>query len=195
MVHDARGAWVSLPVSGVHQVTNALAASAAGLSMGFSLDECSVGLEKSQVSPYRMQIEEAGGVIFVNDAYNASPQSVASAIETSSRIVTPGSRLVLVMGQMAELGPIERAEHLRVGTLAASVAQRLITVGPEAAGIAEGARAAGMTDVHEVLDERDAIALLDDLRSGDVVLVKASRVVGLESLVGRAIAAREERVP
>jgi UDP-N-acetylmuramoyl-tripeptide--D-alanyl-D-alanine ligase len=131
----------------------------------------------------------------VNDAYNASPQSVASAIETSSRIASPGGRLFLVMGHMAELGPIELAEHLRVGALAASVAQRLITVGSEAGAIAEGARAAGMTDVNEVVDARDAIALLDDLRPGDVVLVKASRVVGLESFVGQAIAAREESVP
>jgi UDP-N-acetylmuramoyl-tripeptide--D-alanyl-D-alanine ligase len=194
MVRDAVGTWVSLPVSGHHQVINALAASAAALALGFSLDECSAGLAKAEASPWRMQVREAGGVIFVNDAYNAGPKSVASALETTSQMVAPGRRLITVLGHMAELGDIDRDEHLRVGGMAASFAQVLITVGSEASATAEGARAAGMAAVHEVETGEGVLGLLDDLAPGDVVLVKASRVVGLERLVDEVIRKKEERV-
>lgn len=194
MVRDAVGTWVSLPVSGNHQVINALAASSAALALGFSLEECSAGLAKAEASPWRMQVKEAGGVIFVNDAYNAGPKSVAAALETTSKMVGPGRRLIAVLGHMAELGVIERDEHLRVGGIAASLAQVLITVGSGASAIAEGARAAGMTAVHEVETGEQVSGLLDDLARGDLVLVKASRVVGLERLVDEEIRKMQERV-
>jgi UDP-N-acetylmuramoyl-tripeptide--D-alanyl-D-alanine ligase len=194
MIHDARGAWVSLSVSGHHQVINALAASAAAVALGFSLDECSAGLGKADASPWRMHVREARGVIFVNDAYNAGPKSVTSALETTSQMVEPGHRLIAVLGHMAELGPIEEAEHVRIGALVRTMADELITVGSGAKAIAEGARTAGMSDVHEVESGQQVLDLLDDLKAGDVVLVKASRVVGLERLVDEAIENRAERV-
>jgi UDP-N-acetylmuramoyl-tripeptide--D-alanyl-D-alanine ligase len=82
---------------------------------------------------------------------------------------------------MAELGEVEEAEHLRIGRLAAAHARRLIVVGGAAAGIAEGARAAGLADVAVAGDREEALVSLG-VQAGDLVLIKASRVAGLERL-------------
>lgn len=189
MVQGVKAAQVELQLPGRHQVDNALAASAAGLAIGMSMDECRTGLEEAIASPWRMEMHEVGGVVFINDAWNAGPRSVASALETAAGIAGEDNRLVVVLGHMAELGQVESEEHRRVGALAASLATRLITVGAVAEQIAEGARAAGLEDVREVAEPGDALYHLDDLRPGDVVVVKASRVVGLEGLIPAAIAA------
>jgi UDP-N-acetylmuramoyl-tripeptide--D-alanyl-D-alanine ligase len=191
-------AWVSLRVSGRHQVSNALAAAAAGIALGVPLEECARGLGAASVSPWRMEVHEGvlpgvGEVVVVNDAYNASPASVVSALETCAGMVREGGRLVAVLGTMAELGGIAAAEHERVGALAAALAGELVVVGERAAGIAAGAQAAGLGAVRQVAGPRDVSAALGDagLRAGDVVLVKASRVAGLES-VAEALLARLE---
>lgn len=186
MVCGHEGAWVDLPVSGRHQVVNALGASAAGIGLGLSVEECRAGLETAVASPWRMEVRSARGVVFVNDAYNANPTSVASALETCAGMVSGGGRLIAVLGYMAELGDLERAEHEKVGALVAAHASRLIAVGERASPIATAARAAGMGDVRLAADPAGALAELNDLAEGDVVLVKASRVVGLERLADDA---------
>jgi UDP-N-acetylmuramoyl-tripeptide--D-alanyl-D-alanine ligase len=182
MIRGAERVWVSLPVSGGHQVSNALAASAAGLALGLSLDDCRMGLEAAVLSPWRMQVEVAGGVVIVNDAYNANPTSVASALTSCSAMTAHGGRLVAVLGYMAELGGIEVAEHRRIGALAASLADRLVVIGSRAQPIAWGARDAGMDDVTMVWDAAAGAEAVGELRAGDVLLVKASRVASLENL-------------
>jgi UDP-N-acetylmuramoyl-tripeptide--D-alanyl-D-alanine ligase len=182
----------SLAASGRHQVLNALAAAAAGIALGVPLDECAGGLASASLSPWRMEVHEAvlaggGDLVVVNDAYNASPASMASALETCAGMVRDaprGGRLIAVLGYMAELGELTETEHERVGALAAALADEVVVVGERASGIAAGARAAGLDAVRPVRDARDATALLDrlELREGDVVLVKASRVAGLESV-------------
>jgi UDP-N-acetylmuramoyl-tripeptide--D-alanyl-D-alanine ligase len=174
---------VTMGVSGRHQVSNALAAGAAALAIGLTLDDCRVGLESARLSPWRMQIENAGGVVLVNDAYNANPASAASALSSCAEMAESRGRLIAVLGYMAELGDIEVSEHRRVGALAASVADRLIVVGGRAAPIGRGARDAGMTDVREVADGQAALGELGDLKAGDVVLIKGSRVARLETIV------------
>jgi UDP-N-acetylmuramoyl-tripeptide--D-alanyl-D-alanine ligase len=184
--HDHRA--VRLGVSGRHQVSNALAAAAAGLALGMSLDEVVTGLEQARSSPWRMEVTERGGVVVVNDAYNANPTSVAAALGTCAAMVPPGGRLLAVLGYMAELGDLERPEHERAGALAAQAAQRLVVVGERAAGLATGARLAGLDDVVVVPGAAGVDGVLEalgELRSGDVVLVKASRVAGLERLARR----------
>lgn len=185
---EGEGIWVTLPVPGRHQVPNALGAVAAAIALGFSLADCRAPLESARLSPWHMEVRRARGVTFVNDAWNASPVSTAAAIETCAGMVGEGGRLIVVLGHMAELGPIERQEHLRIGALVASLADRLIAVGERARAIAEGAETGGLADVQVVAGEEEAVAHLGDLLPSDVVLVKGSRVARLEGLVERVMA-------
>jgi UDP-N-acetylmuramoyl-tripeptide--D-alanyl-D-alanine ligase len=125
------------------------------------------------------------GIRVLNDAYNANPESVAAALKTA-RVMAGEGRLVAVLGQMAELGDHTHEAHERVGELAARLrVDRLITVGIEAKAIAvAGVREGVQPDAVASYDDPDA-ALADVrafARSGDLVLVKGSRVVGLETL-------------
>jgi UDP-N-acetylmuramoyl-tripeptide--D-alanyl-D-alanine ligase len=189
---------VRLGVSGRHQVSNALAAATAGLALGMSLDEVAAGLERAKSSPWRMEVTERGGVVVVNDAYNANPTSVAAALGTCAAMVPPGGRLLAVLGYMAELGDLERPEHERAGALAAQSVGRLVVVGERASGMANGARLAGLDDVVVVPGAAGVDGVLEalgELRRGDVVLVKASRVAGLERLVPLLGAASSQAEP
>lgn len=177
-----RGVWVEMKVSGIHQVMNALAASTAALALGLTLEDCRAGLEAAEISPWRMQVREVGEAIIVNDAYNASPTSVASALQTCAGMTRAGGRLVVILGHMAELGNIAETEHHRIGSLAASLAARLIVVGQGAEPIAAGATQAGMTDVIQAPDAAAAAAAVGPLGAGDVLLVKGSRVAALEQV-------------
>jgi UDP-N-acetylmuramoyl-tripeptide--D-alanyl-D-alanine ligase len=177
---------VELAVPGEHMVPNALAAAACGLALGVTAAECAAALKGAHVSASRMEaFTTADGVLVVNDAYNANPESMAAALK-AARWMARGKRLVAVFGHMAELGPISLEEHERLGELIVRIGvERLVTVG-------EPARAIHRAAVREGQEPDDAVAhdglgdALADLRGwlrpGDVVLVKGSRVVGLERL-------------
>jgi UDP-N-acetylmuramoyl-tripeptide--D-alanyl-D-alanine ligase len=196
VAHDGRATFdlvggggrerVTLAVPGEHMIANALAAAAVGLELGVSLAACAAALERAVISHWRMEtFEGRGGVRVLNDAYNANPESVAAALK-SARVMAGDGRVIAVLGRMAELGDIAEEEHERVGELAARLGiDRLITVGTEAKAIAvAGVREGVEPDAVASYDDREA-ALADVLahaREGDLVLVKASRVVGLESL-------------
>jgi UDP-N-acetylmuramoyl-tripeptide--D-alanyl-D-alanine ligase len=121
----------------------------------------------------------------INDAYNSSPTSAGAAIRSLAHLPVRGRR-VAVLGEMLELGKGAATGNREVGTAAAATVDLLVTVGPGAAGIAAGAKAAGL-DASRILEARDREAALDllrvRLRDGDVVLVKASRGVELDLLV------------
>jgi UDP-N-acetylmuramoyl-tripeptide--D-alanyl-D-alanine ligase len=122
-------------------------------------------------------------VTIVDDAYNGSPASVEAALELLAGL--PGRRFA-VLGEMLELGAEDEEGHERVGAAAAAVVDRLVVVGDGAAGIDRGARKAGIPpDRSEIVADRSAALdrLLELLRPGDVVLVKASRGIALELLV------------
>lgn len=180
------GAWVTLTQSGPHQVSNALAAAAAGRALGMELVDVAAGLERARSSPWRMEVVDASGVIFVNDTYNASPSSMTSALHAAAEMAGSSGRLIAVLGYMAELGEIEAQEHRRVGALAASLSSRLVVVGERAWPMAEGAIDAGMTDVVRVEGREEVLQHLD-LQPGDVLLVKGSRVARLETVVEDAM--------
>jgi UDP-N-acetylmuramoyl-tripeptide--D-alanyl-D-alanine ligase len=186
LVHDSGKALVSMSVPGEHMVSNALAAASVGLELGITVQECAAALSEVRVSHWRMEtFSTAEGIRVVNDAYNANPESVAAALKTA-RWMAGDARLIVVMGTMAELGPISETEHERVGELAARLrVDRLVTVGAQASTIAiaavrEGIEPSGVAsydDIDDALGDVRAHA-----RPDDVVLFKASRVAGLERL-------------
>jgi UDP-N-acetylmuramoyl-tripeptide--D-alanyl-D-alanine ligase len=182
---------VDLPVAGEHMAWNALAAAGAGVALGLTAGECAAGLKEARISGWRMEIVEASaGYRIVNDAYNANPTSMAAALKAAAWMARDG-RSIAVLGHMAELGPIADREHERVGELAARLGiDRLVVVGPEARRIAVGAIREGVEPdrVTEVASVEEAASVVREaVRPGDVVLLKGSRVAGLER-VAEAIA-------
>jgi UDP-N-acetylmuramoyl-tripeptide--D-alanyl-D-alanine ligase len=175
---------VDLSVPGEHMVQNALAASAVGLALGLSPAECAAGLKDAHVSAWRMEtFTTETGLTVVNDAYNANPESMAAGLRTA-RWIARDRRLIAVLGHMAELGPIAREEHERLGDLVTRLrVDRLIAVGERARPIAMAAVREGLdpADVSTVANAAEAVELLDTWRrAGDVVFLKGSRVAGLE---------------
>jgi UDP-N-acetylmuramoyl-tripeptide--D-alanyl-D-alanine ligase len=183
---DGGAERVELPVLGEHMAANALAAAACGLALGLSVGECAAALKGARLSPWRMEVltRPDGGRI-LNDAYNANPTSMAAALRAARWMARDG-RCVAVLGEMAELGPVADAEHERVGELVARLGiDVLVTVGRRAARIAVGAAREGV-EPGQIIRTPDRDEALESLRGivrpGDVVLVKGSRVAGLEQL-------------
>jgi UDP-N-acetylmuramoyl-tripeptide--D-alanyl-D-alanine ligase len=172
-------ARVTLGVPGRHQVANTLAAAAVGRELGMPLADLVPALAAlTLVSTRRMDVfDRPDGVTVIDDSYNANPASTAAALNALAAIGT-GRRKVAVLGYMAELGEHERSGHESVGALAATLdVDRLVVVG-EAAPVHDGAATvAGWAGSSVVVpDQAAAVALLrDELRPGDVVLVKGSR--------------------
>jgi UDP-N-acetylmuramoyl-tripeptide--D-alanyl-D-alanine ligase len=183
LVAGNRRTAVAIPTLGRLAVHNALAGAAVGVAAGLMHDEIAEGLAAGWSAPHRTQLVRAGGVTIVDDSYNASPASVAAALELLAGL---SGRRLAVLGEMLELGEGHVAGHRTVGEAAAQVAEQLVVVGEGARAIAEAARDAGMPP-DRVLTVPDRDAALDvlrpRLRPGDVVLVKASRGVELDVLV------------
>ena len=178
---------VSLRVSGEHQVPNALAATAMAIAAGVPVHEIVSALESYEpVSKWRMEVHErADGVIVVNDAYNANPESTRAALKALASM-GQGTRTWAVIGEMKEIGPTSVDEHDALGRLAVRLdISRLIAVGEGARPVHLGASHEGSWG-NESQWVPDAAAALDilraELQSGDVVLVKASRSVGLDAV-------------
>lgn len=196
---------VALRVVGAHQVGNALTAAAVGRAVGMGTDAIAGALSAAvPVSRWRMDVTElANGVTLINDAYNANPHSMRAALQ-ALRVIGQGRRTWAVLGEMAELGDEAIAAHDEIGRLVVRLGiDRLVVVaGPGAAtGAAVGGRTAPRAlhlgahlegswggESELVADVDSAVeALLDELAAGDVVLVKASRSMGLERVALRLI--------
>ncbi|MFK0252993.1 UDP-N-acetylmuramoyl-tripeptide--D-alanyl-D-alanine ligase [Streptomyces sp. NPDC090445] len=182
---------VTLRLYGEHHVSNALAAAAVAHVLGMSVDEIATALSGAgTLSRWRMEVtERADGVTVVNDAYNANPESMRAALRALAAMGgsarANGGRTWAVLGPMAELGDAALAEHDAVGRLAVRLnVSKLVAVGGrEASWLQLGAYNEGSWGEESVLvsDAQAAIDLLrSELRPGDVVLVKASRSIGLE---------------
>ncbi|MCD7437620.1 UDP-N-acetylmuramoyl-tripeptide--D-alanyl-D-alanine ligase [Streptomyces lincolnensis] len=179
---------VTMRLYGEHHVSNALAAAAVAHELGMSAEEIATALsEAGSLSRWRMEVtERPDGVTIVNDAYNANPESMRAALRALAAMGR-GRRTWAVLGKMAELGDEALAEHDAVGRLAVrlNVGKLVAVGGREASWLQLGAYNEGSwgeESVH-VSDAQAAVDLLrSELRPGDVVLVKASRSVGLESV-------------
>lgn len=185
---------VSLPlrlrVLGEHHVMNALAAIAAATTLGVSLADAVARLETVEIAErWRMQPLGSERVRIINDAYNASPDSMAAALRTLAQITGPGERTVAVLGAMSELGEYAEEEHDRVGLLAVRLGiQRIVVVGDPARRMFLEAVAQGSWDNEAVFFSTADEAfdyLQGELRDGDRVLVKSSNSAGLRFLGDR----------
>ncbi len=190
-------ARVGLAVRGEHQVANALAVAAVGIECGLDLATIATELSRAAaLSPWRMQVSErADGVVVINDAYNANPESMRAALDSLLAMspaldvadaAPPRGRTWAVLGPMAELGDGSAEAHLSLGRSVAELGiDRLVAVGPAARPIADGTALGGWDAdrADRVPDIDTALELLErELAPGDVVLVKASRSAGLERI-------------
>jgi UDP-N-acetylmuramoyl-tripeptide--D-alanyl-D-alanine ligase len=187
---DGISAPLHLRVLGEHHVMNALASIAAATALGVPLEACVARLETVELAErWRMQPLGSDRVRIINDAYNASPDSMSAALRTLAQITGPGERTVAVLGAMSELGEYSDEEHDRVGLLAVRLGiQRIVVVGPEARRMYLEAIAQGSWDAEAIFFETADEAydyLMGELRDGDRVLVKSSNAAGLRFLGDR----------
>jgi UDP-N-acetylmuramoyl-tripeptide--D-alanyl-D-alanine ligase len=178
---------------GRHQVVNALFALAIGMELGLSRAEVARGLAECAPSKMRLELWEHGGVRVLDDAYNANADSVTAALQTLQQLPCKGRR-VAVLGDMAELGVHSEAAHQEIGRRSAELGVgQLFAVGKMAPVMARAARDAGLNRVFEFLDvDTAAAAVKSFVKSGDVVLLKASRAARLER-IGEILRAGEAR--
>jgi UDP-N-acetylmuramoyl-tripeptide--D-alanyl-D-alanine ligase len=163
---------VQLAVRGAHQVHNALAAAAAALACDVTLADVARGLGEAELSPWRMELHTApSGATVLNDAYNAGPASVEAALR--SLHLLEADRHIAVLGPMAELGEHGGHAHRRIATIAADLGIEVLAV---------GAPDYESATVEHVADRGAVLARLADVGSGVAVLVKGSRVAGLEQI-------------
>jgi UDP-N-acetylmuramoyl-tripeptide--D-alanyl-D-alanine ligase len=182
---------VAFRVLGEHHVMNALAAAAAAEQLGVDIDTIVQALESVQrAERWRMEIMGGrDGITVINDAYNASPDSMTAALRTLAQIKAPGGRTIAVLGEMSELGELSGEEHDRIGLLAVRLnISQLVVVGPAARRMHISTINEGSWDGESLyVDTPDEAFELLKSRAlpGDTVLVKSSNSAGLRFLGDR----------
>ena len=184
IIEGAHRCRAQLPVPGLHMVQNALLAIAAGRAFGLSLEEASGGLASAPLAKARLQIKEINGVQFLDDSYNANPDSMKAALQTLVELDTDGKKIA-VLGEMRELGKETQRGHEEVGEAAAALGvDYLIGIGEFGAAIARAAERAGLKQSKAVGSTSDAADLLIDIAApGDLVLIKGSRLARTEDVI------------
>jgi UDP-N-acetylmuramoyl-tripeptide--D-alanyl-D-alanine ligase len=183
---------LAIPALGRHGVHNALAAAAVGMVAGLDPRTIARGLGRTFSLPHRSTLLDLGPWRVLDDTYNAAPDSMIAALDLLASL--PGRR-VAVLGEMLELGEASDEAHRAIGAYAGRHADLLIGIGPAAAHYTAGAVRAGLarTAAIEVADRAAALSFLaEELRPGDVVLVKASRGAELDLLVDQLAALATE---
>ena len=173
----------SIPLAGRHNVSNALAALAAGFVLGLTPQEMQTGLSHLAASKMRYEVHEVGAWRFINDAYNASPSSMRAAIETTASLYA--GRKIAVLGDMLELGAAAEEAHRDIGKRVAELGfAALVAYGPQARWMHEEAEEAGCTAHHVETHAEAADVLKNLLADGDTVLFKGSRGMKMEEIIG-----------
>ena len=174
IVEGAHRCRAQLPVPGLHMVQNAMLAVAAGRAFGVSLEECAAGLVAAPLCKARLQIREINGVQFIDDSYNANPDSMKAALRTLMELDADGKR-VAVLGRMLELGAESERGHREVGETAATLGiDYLISIADDT--IAVAAEKAGLENFAVAKDTSEAAEMLGAIVGpGDLVLIKGSR--------------------
>lgn len=172
-----------IPTIGLHNVYDALAGFTVGVLCGIDESCCAKALSSYETTGMRQRIVKRGGMTFIEDCYNASPDSQKAGVNALTGI--EAKRHIAVMGDMLELGKISKEAHYSVGEyVAKSNVDILCTYGEDSKNTAKGARDTGMESVIEFTDkEKLAKYLLETLREGDCVSFKASRGMKLEDVI------------
>ena len=184
ILEGAHRCRAQLPVPGIHMVQNAMLAIAAGRAFGLSLEECAAGLASTPLTKARLQIKEINGIQFIDDSYNANPDSMKAALRTLMELDADGRRIA-VLGEMGELGEESPRGHREVGEAAATLGiDQLIAVGSIGAAIARAAENAGLAASVSVESPEEAAGLLGESATpGDLILVKGSRSARMERVL------------
>ena len=191
-IMDAGRAAISLNIHGRFNVYNALAASAACYSLGIPVNDIKKSLETYKGFPMRFEMIKKGGITVINDSYNANPSSMKESIRGLILIGALG-RLVAVLGDMNELGEYSEEEHRAIGKAITEMGVDIFVAVGEKMGLAarESMSIKGKNTVREVYAFRDADSakekIMGILKEGDTVLVKGSRVMSMERIVGNII--------
>jgi UDP-N-acetylmuramoyl-tripeptide--D-alanyl-D-alanine ligase len=193
--HGRSESHLQLQLTGRHQVANAVAAAAAAVAVGVELDAAAAALAAAGPrSRWRMELHDrSDGVTVINDSYNANPDSMRAALTTLAELGRTGRHTWAVLGDMLELGEAAAEAHAAIGRFAAqSGVEHLVGIGEFAVQITSAAVAAGLpsTRAVSVTEKADAAAVVtSDLEPGDVVLVKASRGLALDTVADEILAA------
>jgi UDP-N-acetylmuramoyl-tripeptide--D-alanyl-D-alanine ligase len=184
ILEGAHRCRAQLPVPGLHMIQNALLAVAAGRVFGLSIEDCAAGLASAPLTKARLQIKTIRGVQFIDDSYNANPESMCAALATLAELETDGRRIA-VLGEMAELGSESERGHREVGEAAASLKiDELIAIGETASAIADAAHEAGLAHSRTVASADEAAGILaEETAPNDLVLVKGSRAARTERVI------------
>ena len=174
---------IELALEGQHYVHDALAAIGVGMELGVSVDDIQRSLAAFQNMAGRQEIFEQNGYTVIRDCYNAGPESMAAALNV---LGNRSGRKVAVLGDMLELGPCTRAEHYKVGRIAAEKADILLAYGPNSEAMLRGARTGGMsakfsrafTEKERMIQTLKALA-----KPGDAILFKGSRGMRMEQVL------------
>lgn len=172
----------TVPVPGIHMVTNAVAGAAVGYSLGLTPDEIKAGIENLPGIPGRNNIIVTDKIVILDDCYNANPISMKASIDVLTMAI---GRKVAVLGNMGELGENEKQLHFETGAYAAKQGIDLVcAIGELAKDIAEGAKKGASTKTLWFETKQDFLAAMKDvIKDGDNVLVKASHGMHLEDIV------------
>lgn len=171
-----------LPIPGEHMVANAALAAAAGWQSGISAADATAALREVALTKGRLETKHIAGITFLDDSYNANPDSMKAGLRTLAGLGSTGRRIA-VLGRMGELGPHAESAHREIGDYAAGLKlDALFTVGDEAGLISASASTAIPTE-HFATHNECATALKTYLRAGDVVLLKGSRSAGMEKVL------------
>ncbi|MBQ7595761.1 MAG: UDP-N-acetylmuramoyl-tripeptide--D-alanyl-D-alanine ligase [Clostridia bacterium] len=183
IVWDDKKQHITLPTIGIHNVYNAAAAFAAGVEHGISPENAAKGLASYAPSGMRQRICQKGGVTFIEDCYNASPDSVRAALNTLESI--SAKRKIAVLGDMLELGSVSEEAHRKSGILAAKKGiDAVFTFGERSLLTAQKAAEMGVGKVESFTEHKAlADALNGYIRPGDAVIFKASRGMKLENVI------------
>lgn len=172
-----------LPILGEHMVGNAALAACMGWRQGIAPADIADALNQARLTGGRVEPKVLRGIHFIDDSYNANPDSMIAGLRTLSTLGVSGCRRVAVLGRMGELGPIAETEHRRVGEFAGALKLDAVfsVGGSEAAWITEASKA--VPSEHFPDHASCAARLREWLRAGDVVLLKGSRSARMEQVL------------